>query len=264
MEAFYRANLSKEIPSSHEYGDKHWRHAKKVHLMADKFSEFARMTKFGTTAQEACSVNPKRRNLSAFHIRYQSWLEKNGFAGFSVSYSGVRALPDYPELGACPEAIVQIDNKVRFVAIFSDVSSGLKSKDMGTVEEGVEEGVRLPVYRKRNGDLALGWDCEYYYEADGLLRAFPEAECCHFVLLGPKMGNNDGDDDDDIRIISIERQDKYPIKYNVDDVYNKLRKIYFGAVLPEMAHSRKNAGHPFRSKLLPDEQIQRVVGVLGL
>ena len=194
-----------------------------------------------------------------YFSQYASVLQKiKGVSGVHQKelfpYSAIRMMKDYPELCASPDAWVKVKRKeggVRktqsVLVIFHDpskVSHKSLKKVLGTGNV-VCSGKHI-----RNEE-------NVWYEVLGLFEAFNNPNemgehptLCHYVII--KEGRcaivEIDENNDRIRQLSEEK----------GELFDKMRKFYIGALLPEVAHSRGEQGLDLRKELLDDTIINQI------
>ena len=201
----------------------------------------------------------ERKSLrSQLGDRYKTYLmEAHGFEQVDLTYPGVQRIQGFPMLGATPDAKVNVQREgatPRYVVIFREC----RSLGLRRLNDAITRGeASVPIRQRRTTD----GNNEYYlldnerrdasdiwYEVEGLLRAYPDADACHFVAFGKT--------EQDVIHVHINR----PERYNkvTDEILGILRDFYYKAILPELAHPRKEQGFDLRTECLSEEIVNQL------
>ena len=256
---FYRTYVAKP-DNSHGGSSPEGKQVMRFRLSADRFFDILKGDEFGdfpslvegllktfdtrasSRQQWAVLLNERyMAHMARLGLRYDR--HQGTFPNLNI-----RTLDGFPELCAAPDARVVCEKEgidYMVLVILHDVSQILNGS---TLQQAYDVGVPLPVH-KSEGQWRISNNEAIWYKAAGLFQAFPEneADSCHYVVYGP---NQDNAVPDNMVVIPIDRDDPEIIRISSPETFKKLREFYFGAVLPELAHSRREAGLELRKSLI--------------
>ena len=184
--------------------------------------------------------------------QYASVLKEiDGLASFHQKelfpYSAIRMIKDYPELCASPDARLKFTRDEvwqNVLVIFHDPSkvSHKSLKKVLCTGNVICSGKHI-----RNEE-------NVWYEVLGLFEAFKKdglPTLCHYVIIerGRCLIVEIDESNDRIRQLSIGK----------GRLFNRMGKFYIGALLPEVAHSRREQGLDLRKEMLDDPIIEEIM-----
>ena len=269
MVKYYNKKVRGDLPD-HKRGDKAWSDARREMITAERFSEVSgRIDPAGNPTRTPLSnlvmrylhkptnLDQVQRQSRRTHLgdRYKTHLEGTSEdTKIKITYPGIRKIPYYDMLGAAPHAMATVSKNgasYRYVAIFKDCKS-LKSTPL---DRAITNGNRKVPLRLNDEtkQCYVPNDHNCWYETEGLMRAYPDAAGCHYVVFGKKT--------DDVLHVPIpipNPPEPNPYKHVTDEVLKNLQDYYLGAILPELALSRQDEGLDLRAKSLSKDEIEKL------
>ena len=247
-------------------------------IRRDEFGDFPSLIE-GILNTYDTRASSERQRANLFNGRYRKHIRCVGLIDKIHGHEGnfpnvaIKTLDGYPELCAAPDLRVNYSKDGimhRDLVVFHDVSKSLNGLTLQQAND--DERIHLPVHQPEGQDWIIRMDEAIWYTAAGLFRAFPEDEAhsCHYVVYGPEPDNMVPDNmvpdnmvpdnmvTDNMVVIPIYRNDPEITRISTPETFRRLQEFYFGAVLPELAHSRREAGFELRKTLI-DKSIRDLV-----
>ncbi|KAJ8704320.1 hypothetical protein PYW08_013044 [Mythimna loreyi] len=133
---------------------------------------------------------------------------------------------EFPFIGATPDGVVGENNIVEVKCPVAAFKHG--------IDNAIKQNkVQILKYNKKNNQVTLNKNSNWYYQAQGQLRVTGKQRCIFGIW---------GGEDEKMEVVYIQKDDVF-WKNNMEP---KLVNFYYTHILPELVDSRRNRGMPLR------------------
>lgn len=222
---------------SHQQGTAEWKEARRLRLTASNFGKVYKMrakTSPKSTVENMLYPKFTGNAATAHGLREESnteqmfidYIKGKGASEISVHHPGLLLLPNEKVLGASPDGVFCCNPGTANIpaSFVVEYKNPKKLVDAGmTVCEAVDTKVKdFPLSRDENNEFILKPSHPFYFQIQGVMAATQLTDAA-FVIRGAH---------DSMAVVWV----SFDSEFFYTNVISKLRKFYFQAILPELAH----------------------------